>query len=942
MRSTAGLAKETQLLLRYGAAVACSVAVLAATQALEGLFQGALFSIPITVAALMTLALGAGPGWVFVTVTGVGFWFFFQPLENSFVLANNREVARLIAYFIASFTVVTTTELLHRTRRRLSTVTAETERALTEQRHVSEELSRDMTDLERAQKTLREERDFIAAVLDTVGSLIVVLDREGRIVRFNKACEAATGLSAHEAEGQPYERLIPAEEREAVRGVFEGLRMGDFPNQHENHWVGKDGTRRLIAWSNTAIPDETGRVRFIIGTGFDITERRRAEEELRGTTEHLERANEELARSRDTLRQSEARFRQLADAMPQVVWTARPDGTVDYYNERVHELSGARYVDGNWLWEAVLHPDDVQPTVEAWAHAVRTGQRYEIAHRVRRADGTLHWYLSRAVPVRDAAGRIIRWYGTATDIDAQKRAEQSARESQQLLRTTMDNFPTVIAFKDREGRFLDVNRVVETVLGLPKERICGRRVDDFIPAEAADVLRQHDLEVMEARQAMQFEETTPLPSGTLYHLNTNFPLIDSEGNVYGTGHISHDITQVKQAEQRLRALNEQLQEMDRRKNEFLAVLSHELRNPLAPIRNSIYILERATPGGEQARRALQVIDRQAQHMARLIDDLLDVTRISRGKITLQRERVDLNALARGTAEDHRGVYSRNGVELEVEGAREPLWVDGDRTRLAQVIGNLLNNAAKFTPRGGRTVLVVESNAQGEALVRVRDNGAGMSPETLEQVFEPFVQAAQTLERSRGGLGLGLALVKGLVEMHGGRITVRSEGEGKGSEFIVTLPLQSPATPRLSVVPVLERSPSARRVLVIEDNVDAAESLSEALELGDHEVAIAYSGPEGVETARKYRPDVIFCDIGLPGMDGYEVVRALRADPDPQLRSAFMVALSGYALGEDIRKSKEAGFDRHMAKPASIEALEKLLQEVSDRATAQPEVTRVGH
>jgi signal transduction histidine kinase/CheY-like chemotaxis protein len=388
--------------------------------------------------------------------------------------------------------------------------------------------------------------------------------------------------------------------------------------------------------------------------------------------------------------------------------------------------------------------------------------------------------------------------------------------------------------------------------------------------------------------------------------------------------LEEEIAERIQAQAALRQANDRLIESDRRKDEFLAILSHELRNPLSPVRSSVYVLEHAAPGGEQAKRALRIIDRQAGHMARLVEDLLDVTRIARGKINLQREQVDINALARWVAEDHRAAFSRNGVELQVKEAGDFLWVYADPTRLAQVIGNLLSNSAKFTARGGWTVLSVEPNERGEVTIRVRDNGAGISPECMPRLFEPFVQASQTIERSRGGLGLGLTLVKGLVEMHGGSVAVRSEGEGKGSEFTIVLPLHSSRQRTAAASPAPTCRPSMRRVLVVEDNVDAAESLREALELGEHEVAIAYSGPEGVEAARRYHPDVVLCDIGLPGMDGYGVAEALRSDSNDALRSTFLVALSGYSLQEDIKRSMEAGFDRHMAKPPSIEALEELL------------------
>lgn len=378
------------------------------------------------------------------------------------------------------------------------------------------------------------------------------------------------------------------------------------------------------------------------------------------------------------------------------------------------------------------------------------------------------------------------------------------------------------------------------------------------------------------------------------------------------------------AEVALREANERLVEADRRKNDFLAVLSHELRNPLSPIRNGVYILERATPGGPEAIRARQVIDRQAQHLARLVDDLLDVTRIARGKVVLQKERVDVSAIARRTAEDLRETFVRNGVVLQIVDAGEPLWIEGDRTRLAQVIGNLLTNSAKFTRAGGRTVLAIEASAT-HAILRVRDDGVGISRATLEHVFEPFVQAAQSIARTAGGLGLGLALVKGLVELHGGTVTARSEGEDRGAEFVVCLPLETGLVRTSEVGSAPRPESKGRRVLVVEDHADTADSLRMVLTLLGHTVIVAHSGPEGLAQALTARADVILCDIGLPGFDGYEVARRIRSDADERLRRTFLVALTGYALPADIERAMVAGFDLHLAKPPNIEALAKLLE-----------------
>jgi two-component system CheB/CheR fusion protein len=376
---------------------------------------------------------------------------------------------------------------------------------------------------------------------------------------------------------------------------------------------------------------------------------------------------------------------------------------------------------------------------------------------------------------------------------------------------------------------------------------------------------------------------------------------------------SPDVTDQKGAEEALR-------DADRRKDEFLAILSHELRNPLAPIRNSLYVLERTEPGGEQARRAHAVIGRQVAHLARLVDDLLDVTRIARGKVQLQRQPLELRELVGRTIEDHRALFAARGIALDASSTTAPLWVNADATRIAQVVGNLLQNAAKFTPEGGRVEAAL-ATGEGQAVVRVTDNGTGIAPEMLDRVFAPFTQAEATLDRSRDGLGLGLALVKGLVELHGGTVDAMSEGLGRGAAFAVRLPLQ-PAPSAAGVGAAPSSVAPRRRVLIIEDHPDAADSLREVFELDGHEVAVALSGPEGIEKARAFRPEVVLCDVGLPGMDGYAIARALRADED--LRDVLLIALTGYALPEDIAKAREAGFDHHVPKPPSIDKLEQAL------------------
>jgi two-component system CheB/CheR fusion protein len=390
----------------------------------------------------------------------------------------------------------------------------------------------------------------------------------------------------------------------------------------------------------------------------------------------------------------------------------------------------------------------------------------------------------------------------------------------------------------------------------------------------------------------------------------------------------NDITRSKESEAALREANLQLAEADRRKDEFLAVLSHELRNPLAPITNSLYVLDRAAPGGEQARRAHAIIERQVSHMTRLVSDLLDVSRITRGKIPLQCERIDLREAVSRTLEDHRSVFVARGIELHGEQPGRPVWVNGDATRLAQALGNLLHNSAKFTNDGGAVSVMLRQEGQ-TAVLRVRDTGVGIAPDMLGGIFHPFIQGDRTLDRSPGGLGLGLALVKGVVELHGGEVAAHSEGFGNGAEFTVRLPTQPEPAP--AAPPELELVKRARRILVIEDNEDAAESLREALALDEHEVALAFDGPHGLERARSFKPEVVLCDVGLPGMDGYQVARAFRSDHE--LNGIALVALTGYALPEDVERAKDAGFDRHLAKPPEIGALERILAELPRRQRA---------
>jgi PAS domain S-box-containing protein len=608
-------------------------------------------------------------------------------------------------------------------------------------------------------------------------------------------------------------------------------------------------------------------------------------------------------------KESEGRLAELArfpEENPDPVLRIAPDLTVRYANQAARsQLRGLQLETGQAAPAALA---EAARFASAEGHAVRSeitcGDRV-LALNFVPADGNVNVY--------------------GHDVTERKRAEEALRESESRYRTLFDSIDEgfcviEVLFDDARNpidyRFLEVNRAFERQTGLANAT--GRRMRELAPSHEEHWFRIYG-EIALTGEPNRFENRAEALGRwyDVYAFRVGYP------DQRRVAILFSDITERKRDEEALRNANKLLQEADRHKDEFLAMLSHELRNPLAPIRNSIYVLSRASPGGEQARRAHAVIDRQVHHMTRLVDDLLDVTRISRGKIRLQRERLELNGLILRTAEDHREDFANGGIGLDVAVAEGPVHVSGDATRLAQVIGNLLQNSAKFTPRGGRATLSVETDRR-TATITVRDSGVGIAPDVLPQLFQPFVQGDRTLDRTRGGLGLGLALVNGLVKLHGGTVSAHSAGAGKGAAFVVRLPLAPADEPRVPVAPPRGRE-APRRVLVIEDNHDAAESMREALQMNAHEVEVALTGSEGLAKARASRPDVILCDIGLPEMSGYEVARAMRADPE--LRSIPLVALSGYALPEDLEKSRDAGFDRHLAKPMEFELLEKVLTEV---------------
>jgi len=672
--------------------------------------------------------------------------------------------------------------------------------------------------------------------------------------------------------------------------------------QREQMWLERPSGRIFLDICWEPIRDESGRVIGVASATVDLTPIRLADEALR-------RFELVVQQSRDI-----------------ILFMNRDDGRIMEVNPAASTAYGYSRDELLGLTIHDLRADATQAILsEQMELANVKGALFETAHR--RKDGSVFPVEVSSRGTEVGGERTL--VSVVRDITERRRAEATEREHRQLaerraaeLDAILDSLTEPLVVSDRAGKLVRVNPAFRRMIGAP---------ENWQGLDAAERVRQVKLETADGKavdpaqtpgvRALAGEtvhgvlQRLPRPDGSVLHLSTSSAPIRTAAGVMGAVVVFSDMTERVHAEQELR-------DADRRKNEFLAVLSHELRNPLTPIRNSLHVLKRATPGSEQAKRAEEVLGRQTDQLVRLVDDLLDITRVSRNKIQLKRKQLDFGEVVSRAVEDHRSLFEARGIGVLAELSPEKLTIDGDEARLAQVVGNILSNAAKFTSSGDRvTVTTTRPGGRGRAQLRVVDTGAGIDPDMLQRLFQPFMQADVTLDRSKGGLGLGLALVKSLVELHGGEVCAHSDGPGRGSEFVVELPLAQ--SKKVEADPTFAtREQIRRRVLIVEDNLDAAESLRDALELGQHHVEVAHNGPDGLQKARTFHPDIVLCDIGLPGMDGFEVAKALRADEF--LKGKFLVALSGYALPEDLERAAEAGFHRHLAKPPSLEALEELL------------------
>ncbi|QEH34524.1 Sensor protein EvgS precursor [Aquisphaera giovannonii] len=501
-----------------------------------------------------------------------------------------------------------------------------------------------------------------------------------------------------------------------------------------------------------------------------------------------------------------------------------------------------------------------------------------------------------------------------------RRAEEAAQISNSQWQATFDAINDGVVLLDREGLVIQVNQAMERIFEAPWDELHGRDFHDLfgLPAgaDASPFTR------MASSQAREEAEVTR--GGRWLHVTVD-PLRSARGTPRGALGIVSDVTARRLMEEELRRRAEELATADRRKDEFLAMLAHELRNPLAPIMNCLGLIRREAPPGQVLGLSLEIVERQVKHMSRLLDDLLDVSRFSQGKIQLRKADVDFSAVVAHAVETATPLIQGKQHRLTVRLPEGPLPLHGDPTRLEQVVANLLNNAAKYTNPGGDIRLSVDREG-GELALRVADTGIGMSGEMMARVFDLFAQADLSLDRSQGGLGIGLTLARNLVELHGGRIEVRSEGPGRGSEFTVHFPLAEPAPAAVAPPAPAATAATRLRILVVDDHSDSATSLAQLLVSWGHDAGVAPDGPAALRRFSERPCDAVVLDIGLPGMDGFEVAARLRACPDGD--RARLIALTGYGQQQDIRRSAESGIDHHLVKPVEQDVLRGLLDDVA--------------
>ena len=734
---------------------------------------------------------------------------------------------------------------------------------------------------------------------------VFMLDAEGRVQSWNRGAQNLKGYTPEEIIGKHFsvfypqsaiDRAWPQHELETAK------RLSRF--EDEGWRVRKDGTR---FWANvviTSISDDEGRHLGFAKVTRDLTERRNNEERLR---------------------QSEERFRLLLEGVQDyAIFMLDPSGNVASWNAGAERLKGYTASDIVGRHFSIFYPPEALarnwPAFEL-QEAMKQGRFEDEGWRVRK-DGTQFWANVLITTLRDRDGVVVGFSKITRDLTERRRHEHELRDSEERFRLLLEGVQDyAIMMLDPQGIVNSWNAGAQAIMGYEAAEIIGQSFERFYPPEDVEAGRPtQELRTALLNRRVEEHGWRLRKDGTRFWAEVFVSaLYDSHGQLRGFAKVTRDQSDKK----RMEALEEQ----GRHLTEFLAMLAHELRNPLAPIRNAVGIMAMAGESSPQVNWCRNVIERQTIHLTRLVDDLLDVSRITRGKLRLQSAPIDLRDAIESAIEAARPMFDARRQNLHIALGREPVLVNGDITRLAQVVMNLLNNAAKYTQENGEAWLELETHAD-DAVIRVRDNGMGIAPAMLDHVFDLFAQGERTIDRAEGGLGIGLTLARRIVALHGGSIVARSDGPGRGAEFEVRLPTLRAGTEfALERAGRLDPPHGARRrsVLVVDDNADAANSVAMLLRMAGHEVHVEGDGKSAIARVAEVSPEIVLLDIGLPGMNGYEVARQLRASPGGG--DMVIYAMTGYGQPEDRDRSMESGFDGHLVKPVVPADLVALMEQV---------------
>lgn len=760
-------------------------------------------------------------------------------------------------------------------------------------------------------KALDEQREWLRVTLSSIGDAVITTDTKGCVTFLNRVAQSLTGWTQEGAVGAPLEtvfKIVNEETRRVVENpASRALREGGVVGLG-NHTllIAKNGTERPIDDSAAPIRNASGEPVGVVLVFHDITERRRAEQLIQDKVDYCDCI---IATLREPFIVLDHDLRiKTANRSFYAAFRMSPEETE---NQLIYDLDNRQWdIPGlRELLEKVLK--DERPVHD-----------FEVEHTFPAIGRKILLLNASRFQSAECAPSLILL--AIEDITERRRAEVALEDSElryrRLFETAQD---AILILDERQGKIFDANPFIKDMLGYSQVEIVGKELWQIGMFRDAEENKAAFRELQDKGYIRY--ENLPLKTKAGEQIEVEFV-----SNVYQVDHRKviqcniRDITERSRLERQTHDQAEALAELHQRKDEFLAMLSHELRNPLSAIFSALQVLRLQGNENPIQQRAMSIMERQVGQLAHLVDDLLEVSRVITGRIQLQFERLDLRAIAEHAVASVRPLIERRKHQLSVSLPAEPVWVKGDPGRLEQVIVNLLNNAVKYTDEGGHIWLTVkQEDDEVEVVLRVRDTGVGIAPELLPSIFDLFTQAPRTLDRSEGGLGIGLSLVQKLVELHGGKVAAHSGGLGHGSEFVVRLPALSSAGELAAPSQPAQRSGETSRVLVVDDNVDAADMLVMMLQMFGHDVKAAYSGQSALETALEYQPDFVLLDIGLPDMNGYEVAQHLRQEQ--QIKNVRLIAMTGYGQDADRQRSIEAGIDLHLVKPVDPKKLQELLE-----------------